>query len=1491
MALPSFRGGTAAKVGDLYEAAWTADSLLDLIAGRVVEISLEPQDEDGRGVEFWRVLSDGTKEFHSVKRQSPMPSSAWTPYQLTLKDAATGRSILGDMFVQLDRIPEARAVFVSQDSAGELRELCERARALSEPAAFFDKMPEKMAGSIEKTIAPMVRDQDDSHRKLRRLYLKAIDHWELNRLVEGRIPALVRRTNGADFDPSDVRRFLSEFAWHNLGSDPVRESDLIAALHDQGLAANPLSRDTSVQERIRTKNRAFNGRVSRTLINGNHIARHQAKSIGNGLIHGEDSLLLSGKAGVGKTCVIAQVTEMFADEGVTHLAISMEEIEGAISSVDLGRKLGLPTSPAIVLGEMAKGDRAVLCVDQVDALSFVGGRNAQGHQVLEELVEESRTYPNLRLLLACRSFDLENDSTLKGLIEGKSPAAHRVDIDLLSPEDVEAVLSKAGVRQHILDFRQIELLRTPIHLYLFLAGNRTPSTAMSRRSLFDAYWDELRRRVDKVAGNGAYQGAVKSLANALSDRRQLEAPSIALDAHATALDAMASAGTIVVEGTTVSFFHATFFDYAFARGFVGNQQDLIDWLLSDSQELFRRSQVRQVLEFLRDGDVRAYLDVLGRLLNDGRIRFHLKRLVLDWLGQLSNPMPDEWQTLVRLDENLAGQMLNAIYNKVPWFDLINESGTITEWAESGVEINRWRAFQMIQGPDIFRLRSEGAAARLRGMADRDDNFRQRLALRLTFGDVHHSRAMFDLFLEFIDDGTLDGHGGFGAPGDWWHVLSKMSRENPAFCAEAIEHWLDHQEQLGPPETDLEQIGGVWWSNSSEEVIQETASRDPLAFAARILPRIAIAANGKDAHQWEIPLAPVREHLVERLSDVLNKLSQEDPDTLDGLLDSVSHEAPKLVERLKLRAWAANPEHYANTILRFLIDRRDIWRVDETRLAIQAAVLAGNADLVARLETLILDYRPEYERGDVFGWSQFELLSSIASDSLSPRASNRLGELRRKFGNEAPKLESLVPRTEVYAVPPRIPDQALRRMDDEQLLNAMRKLHETGSRPTGGSDWDEVEFGRQLEQQAKIEPTRFVQLVIEQMPSELSAKFFSHILDGLLGVWPDDVSTAELVAVILRLHELPGRPCGLSIGRAVREIAKEDLPESILRVLTFYAIEDPDPKKDWWPDNLKEAGNMNDAAIGAAINSVRGVAVQAVAALMFERPERSEPLMNAVEAAINDPTLAVRSVAPLPLLALLPDDEPKSLEYFNALCSSSGSILGTRHFEQYLRHFVFGSYEAVRTILLTMADSEDDDSKRVTARLICIAALIDGESRELAQADAEKIGNSSRELRQGAAEVYARNIELSDVAQFCAEQLKRFFNDPDAAVRRAATDCFHHINESDLSKGSDLIDAFVESDAFETQVSLLLYRLKNMTAQLPPSVLTIAERAIASWGPDVADISTSTSAHAYSLSELVVRLYEQTTDKDTKERLLDAIDQMVERNFEGIAGGIAAEDRV
>ena len=381
-----------------------------------------------------------------------------------------------------------------------------------------------------------------------------------------------------------------------------------------------------------------------------------------------------------------------ASSGVPHLALSMDELDGVLSSADLGDRLGLPASPAIVLGQMSVGRRAVLCIDQLDALSFVAGRNVQGRELLDELISQASRYPDLRILLACRAFDLEHDAALLGLVSGESPTARRIDVEKLSIEDVRAALAAADLAGPELAESQVEILRTPLHLYLFLGGGVDREGFGSRRDLFGRYWDEKRRKVDSATTPSAFTAAAERVSVVLSNRRQLQAARTLLTGHEAALDAMASEGVVVRDGDRVAFFHASFFDYSFARGFIGRDEDLVDWLKANGQDLFRRSQVRQVLEFLRADDPdEIYLDTLTRLLGDNAVRFHLKRLALDWLGQLTDPREAEWRVVEALEERLRGHALGAIRHSVHWFDLLDRLGLLRAWLTSGRESDRNRA--------------------------------------------------------------------------------------------------------------------------------------------------------------------------------------------------------------------------------------------------------------------------------------------------------------------------------------------------------------------------------------------------------------------------------------------------------------------------------------------------------------------------------------------------------------------------------------------------------------------------------------------------------------------------------------------------------------------------------------------------------------------------------------------------------------------------------
>ena len=992
MALPSLPGGTASKVADLYEAAWTVDRLLDLLAGEITELHLEPPGEDGLGVEFYTVLPSGAREYHSVKRQAPASSSAWTPYQLTHATPTPGRSVLGDLFRHLDGNDQAKAVFVSQDSARDTRELAERSRTASSLEEFRALPSAELQAAFDKYVTPIAQDAVDAYLKLRRTEFETVGHGRLVRSVEQRIPALVQRADGKPADPVAVRLLLRDFAWNRLGQTTTADG-VLSELQKNGFTRQPLAASAQVRARIDNRNEAYVDRIARTLINSSHIRRTQATAVAEDLMAGEQSLLLAGAAGDGKSCLVAQVIKELCQARVPHLALSMDELDGVVSSTDLGDKLGLPASPAVVLGQIAAGSRAVLCIDQLDALSFVAGQNVQGRQLLDELLSQASRYPELRILLACRAFDLEHDASLLGLVSGESPTAHRIDVEKLSIEDVDAALVGADITGSELAESQVELLRTPLHLYLFLGGSVDRDGFGSRRELFGRYWCEKRRRVDELTTAGAFTAAVARISDVLSTRRRLQAPLLALTGHEAALDAMASEGVVVRDRDRFAFFHASFFDYAFARGFIGRGDHLVDWLNESDQDLFRRSQTRQVLEFLRDdesGSGEVYLETLTRFLGDDSVRFHLKRLALDWLGQLTDPRKEEWQVLEALDERLQSHAFGAIRNSVHWFDLLDRLGVLQDWLTSGREADRNRASSLVQMPNVLRGRSASAACLLRTLADGSEEDKKRLVEVMSLAAAHHSREMMDLFLELLDGGALDEAGGLGVNRDWWLVLYEMSTGKPDYCAEAIGHWLDRQHELAARRKDRDGSPDAnwadWQSESSKHVISSSASGAPLAFASKLLPRVARAAGGSDNASWRYRFG-VGGEIIEALSGALRKLAAEYPDSLDDLVQRLPDVRPLVIDTLIMGAWASNADRYADRILGLIVDREELLREPSVQRAVSS------------------------------------LLACFETDVLSARGAERLQELRRKFGDDPPPDRSLVPQVEVSEVPPRIPDSA------------------------------------------------------------------------------------------------------------------------------------------------------------------------------------------------------------------------------------------------------------------------------------------------------------------------------------------------------------------------------------------------------------------------------------------------------------------------------------
>ena len=93
-----------------------------------------------------------------------------------------------------------------------------------------------------------------------------------------------------------------------------------------------------------------------------------------------------------------------------------------------------------------------------------------------------------RVLFSCRSFDLEQDARLRALV-GNQDEVERIRVGLLDEDAVRSAIDASGLAVQYLSQEQLQVLSTPLHLYLFLEASRYGEVDFrAPGDLFDAFW-------------------------------------------------------------------------------------------------------------------------------------------------------------------------------------------------------------------------------------------------------------------------------------------------------------------------------------------------------------------------------------------------------------------------------------------------------------------------------------------------------------------------------------------------------------------------------------------------------------------------------------------------------------------------------------------------------------------------------------------------------------------------------------------------------------------------------------------------------------------------------------------------------------------------------------------------------------------------------------------------------------------------------------------
>jgi hypothetical protein len=385
----------------------------------------------------------------------------------------------------------------------------------------------------------------------------------------------------------------------------------------------------------------------------------------------ENVLVIKGKKGVGKSTIIADTYHELINEDKQYvLAIKCDQFYD-VNTEDLAKQL---FSTGISFDDIfstaaTNGKQVVVLLDQLDALSQTLSTDRRWLKTYISLIDYLLEKRNIRIILSTRSFDLDYDAELIRFSDQHK--VKHIEVDLLSLDEVSSVLRTLNIS--IKNNTLLQLLRVPYNLELFtkipdlssLFGNHGEINISRLHA--ELYTQVLRARHLKITDclDQIAQRMYSNLPNMIEDRY--------LEEFSLEIDYLISHGILVRHGSKLSFFHQSFYEYYLARWFVDTNKDLKTYIFEQGQNLYIRSLIKNVIEYLREADHPKYVCLYRDILEDKTIRYHIHYLFITTLGYVEQPSEKEQEIVYKMLDLEYGLLFMEVFNSPGWLEFLMEN--------------------------------------------------------------------------------------------------------------------------------------------------------------------------------------------------------------------------------------------------------------------------------------------------------------------------------------------------------------------------------------------------------------------------------------------------------------------------------------------------------------------------------------------------------------------------------------------------------------------------------------------------------------------------------------------------------------------------------------------------------------------------------------------------------------------------------------------------
>ena len=691
--MPFEKGGRADKAGNRYEINCIINELLNLIKETNYSVVIEALGEDEKGTDILITNFAGDIEHQQCKARNAS-KEYWEITDFKVRD------IFKNWKYQLNRDDTRQVALISPIGCSFLVDLHDRAvNSNGDPKDFYEIQVQKSSKDFCKFYQDFCTSMDLDYQKdndilksidyLRRIKFKQMSEYVIKEFIYYKIDSCFSS------DRNKVYNALVTFIIDGdiLGKE-ITISTLLAYLETQQIEMRLMEGDKRIAPQIEIINQEY--RTSFKPLQEGLIKRKEFENC-IAAIENEQNLIISGNAGCGKSGCTEAILDYCDNEKIPHIAIKLDRKIPQRNCEMWGQMLGFPGSVSYALHSISQNEKAVIILDQLDALRWTQANSVEAISVCMELIRQVE-YLNCErkhkiiIVFVCRTYDLHNDNNIKTLFKKESNINqektewHKVVVQNLDEDTVNGIL---GEKYNKLTAKTRQLLQIPSNLYIWqhLDKEITYDDCTTTSNLIEKWYQQICKKSVSVGVNEKVViETQKSIVDVLDRIGRLYVPKRILNAEEAGLDYLVSAEMVVVDENRVGYVHQSILDYFISKRMM--QQYFEDTSIEEivgkknRQTPNKRYQIQMFLQNLLEFDSAVFIAAGKKMLESDEIRYYVKSVFYEILGQISHP-DDNIEEFIcescKDNTKLDYLLNNVICGRHSYVKILREYGILEAW--------------------------------------------------------------------------------------------------------------------------------------------------------------------------------------------------------------------------------------------------------------------------------------------------------------------------------------------------------------------------------------------------------------------------------------------------------------------------------------------------------------------------------------------------------------------------------------------------------------------------------------------------------------------------------------------------------------------------------------------------------------------------------------------------------------------------------------------